>query len=137
MIKGSVVTTIDPANQTMDELKNSEVKKARAGDMLPALRQSIHQSHCECETRSGITRRCFIQGPAATAALTAIGVWKNPPYALASYGGLQELVFTEFDLELAAVLINFTGKKATVTAVNGLVPTPILRMCEVTPLRVH
>ena len=42
----------------------------------------------------------------------------------------SELSGTEFDLEVAPLPVNFTGTDSTATAVNGLVPGPILRVRE-------
>jgi FtsP/CotA-like multicopper oxidase with cupredoxin domain len=41
-----------------------------------------------------------------------------------------ELSGTEFDLEIAELPVNFTGKRRIATAVNGSVPAPVLRLRE-------
>src|SRR3546814_13654058 len=41
-----------------------------------------------------------------------------------------ELSGTEFDLEIAELPVNFTGKRRLATAVNGSVPAPVLRLRE-------
>ena len=40
----------------------------------------------------------------------------------------SELTGTEFDLEIARLPVNFTGRASVATAVNGQVPAPLLRM---------
>jgi FtsP/CotA-like multicopper oxidase with cupredoxin domain len=46
---------------------------------------------------------------------------------------------TEFDLEIAGLPVNYTGKRRIATAVNGRVPAPTLRFREgdTVTLRVH
>ncbi|MDE0856233.1 MAG: copper resistance system multicopper oxidase, partial [Nevskia sp.] len=76
------------------------------------------------------TRRSFVQGVAAAAALGSLGSWPGQLLAAGGGGSPHELSGTEFDLELAALPVNFTGRKSIATAVNGQVPGPLLRFHE-------
>jgi CopA family copper-resistance protein len=77
-----------------------------------------------------ITRRRFVQGIAAGAALEACG-WRGrsafgqtvPPISAALTG-------THFDLTIDTIPVNFTGRPSRATAVNGSTPGPILRWRE-------
>ena len=79
---------------------------------------------------STLSRRRFIQGIVAATVLGATGLWRRPALAVVAPDRQPELRGTEFDLELVALPVNFTGKEAVATAVNGLVPAPLLRMRE-------
>lgn len=79
---------------------------------------------------AGLSRRRFIQGIAAAATLGAMGLWKSEAWALAPTARQPELGGTVFDLEVAPLPVNFTGKKSVATAVNGLLPGPLLRVRE-------
>jgi CopA family copper-resistance protein len=72
-----------------------------------------------------IGRRRFVQGVAAGASLAAIPLSRN---ALAA--SPQVLSGTDFQLELAPMPINITGRPRTATAINGQVPGPTLRWRE-------
>lgn len=74
------------------------------------------------------TRRTFIQGVAAATALGACASWPAP--LLAATGCPPELGGTEFDLEIAELPVNYTGRASVATAVNGQVPAPLLRVRE-------
>ena len=77
-----------------------------------------------------ITRRRFVQGMAAGAALAACG-WKDehasnetvPPDSAVLAG-------THFDLKIDSVSVNYTGRPSRATAVNGSTPGPVLRWRE-------
>lgn len=73
-------------------------------------------------------RRTFIQGVAAVTALSACASWPAP--LLAATGLPPELGGTEFDLEIAELPVNYTGRASVATAVNGQVPAPLLRVRE-------
>ncbi len=75
-----------------------------------------------------VTRRRFVQGVAAAGALAGFG-GLLPRLAFAA-GRAPLLTGTHFDLELGKTPVNITGKPAIATAVNGLVPAPILRWRE-------
>jgi FtsP/CotA-like multicopper oxidase with cupredoxin domain len=73
----------------------------------------------------GFTRRSFVQGVTATAVLGSL-----PAAALTAQSKPAELSGTEFNLEIAKLGVNYTGRASTATAVNGQVPAPLLRMRE-------
>jgi len=73
-------------------------------------------------------RRTFVMGAAAGAALGALGAW--PVGALVAAERRRELRGTEFDLEIAELPVNYTGRASVATAVNGQVPAPLLRVRE-------
>lgn len=73
-----------------------------------------------------LTRRSFVQGAAAVAAVGALG---SSARALAA-APQSELSGTQFDLEIAELPVNYTGRPSVATAVNGQVPAPLLRVRE-------
>ncbi len=74
------------------------------------------------------SRRIFVQGASAGVALGALA--SSSALALESGARRRELVGTEFDLEIAELPVNFTGRASIATAVNGQVPAPLLRVRE-------
>ena len=96
-----------------------------SGDRRPAA------SNGPPRTPQGITRRRFVQGAASGAALAGIGLWRWPAVAIGSAAfRLQCSSGDNFKLTVEEVPVNFTGQAATATAVNGLVPGPMLRLRE-------
>ncbi|MBX6419472.1 MAG: copper resistance system multicopper oxidase [Nevskia sp.] len=80
-----------------------------------------------------VTRRRFVQGLAAGAAVTAFSPWlTRDAYAVARPGryGVPELSGTEFDLAIEPTAVNITGTPRIATLVNGLLPGPVLRWRE-------
>lgn len=75
--------------------------------------------------------RRLLQGLSAAAGLSLAG-WPGPTLALPAgkASGPEELSGTDFDLEISAVPVNFTGRRRFATAVNGRVPGPLLRVRE-------
>ncbi len=74
-----------------------------------------------------LSRRRFVQGAAAAGVLAATASpWRT---ALAA---MREplLKGTRFDFEIGANTVNITGRDATATLVNQLLPAPILRWRE-------
>lgn len=73
------------------------------------------------------TRRGFVQGLAISGAVAGVA-----PLLLArpAAAAPSELSGTEFDLEIAELPVNFTGKARLATAVNGALPAPVLRWRE-------
>ena len=74
-----------------------------------------------------LTRRHFLQGAAATGALSLV------PWPLrAALAGSRAPVLsgTEFQLEIGPVPMNVTGRPVTATGINGQIPAPILRCRE-------
>ncbi|WP_084280845.1 copper resistance system multicopper oxidase [Novosphingobium sp. B1] len=82
-----------------------------------------------------IGRRRFVQGllVGGVASSLALPAWASGPAGDAALSG------TEFDLEIAGLPVNYTGKRRIATAVNGRVPAPTLRFREgdTVTLRVH
>jgi FtsP/CotA-like multicopper oxidase with cupredoxin domain len=73
-------------------------------------------------------RRFMLGGAAATVgALSAIR-WPRPALAATSHAPV--LSGTEFQLEIGPVPMNVTGRAITATAINGQIPSPILRWRE-------
>ena len=79
------------------------------------------------------SRRRFVQGLAGTA-LTAVSARHLGWAAAAGSAGAADagavLSGTEFDLEIGALAVNFTGRPGMATAVNGRLPGPLLRWRE-------
>ena len=76
------------------------------------------------------TRRRFIQGIAAAGAVSALGFWPKPGWALRSPGQPEVLSGTEFDLSVGETLVNFTGEIRPAVTINGSLPAPLLRWKE-------
>jgi FtsP/CotA-like multicopper oxidase with cupredoxin domain len=74
----------------------------------------------------GLTRRRFVQGLSGVLATTAL------PFSRGAAGDEQRAVLSgsEFNLEVSALEVNFTGSKRLATALNGQVPGPLLRWRE-------
>lgn len=84
-----------------------------------------------------LPRRRFVQGLVAggvVASLAGAGgsVWAQQPGQPASAGSGSAPVLrgTEFDLVIGESLVNFTGKPAIATTINGILPGPTLRWRE-------
>ena len=77
---------------------------------------------------SRFTRRDFVEGSAAAAALGGL-IW-TPARASAAPGLQPELRGPVFNLEITELAVNYTGRRAIATAVNGQVPAPVLRVRE-------
>jgi CopA family copper-resistance protein len=77
-----------------------------------------------------MTRRRFVEGLALTGATGWL--WRGAAFAQppAQYGGLPALFGDRFDLTIAPLPVNITGRARFATAVNGSVPAPILRFRE-------
>ncbi len=80
------------------------------------------------------SRRVFIKGVAATAAITSSGML---PSILWAGETPTELRGTEFFLDIGEQEVNITGSKATATLVNGLLPGPVLRIKEGDDVVIH
>ncbi|MBB3892953.1 FtsP/CotA-like multicopper oxidase with cupredoxin domain [Phenylobacterium haematophilum] len=72
-------------------------------------------------------RRRLLQ---AGAAVTALGALGTKAWALPRAPQPVELTGTEFDLEVTQIAFDPTGRMRFATAVNGLVPGPVLRVRE-------
>lgn len=76
-----------------------------------------------------VSRRRFVQGLAA-GGLAASGFWPRGVRAQQSLGGFSLLSGDRFDLTVAPLPVNMTGRPRAAMAVNGSVPAPILRFRE-------
>jgi CopA family copper-resistance protein len=74
-----------------------------------------------------LSRRRFVQGIASGAVLLSTA--RNLSWA-APEGDRSILVGPEFDLTIGETTVNYTGRNRTATAINGMVPAPLLRMRE-------
>ena len=81
--------------------------------------------------RFPINRRRFVQGLASGTAVSLLDL-KTAPLVAESVATSQpvELSGSNFDLTIDALPVNFTGRRAMATAVNGSVPGPTLRWRE-------
>lgn len=77
-----------------------------------------------------VSRRRFLQGVVATAAWGGLGFQLGPAWASGAGGAPSELSGSEFDLVLTPMQVNFTGRPATATVINGQLPGPVLRVRE-------
>lgn len=82
----------------------------------------------------GLSRRRFVHGLAAGAAVTALAPWfprsAHAAGAPAGTFGIPEMSGTEFDLTIEPSRVNITGQPRVATLVNGLIPGPLLRWRE-------
>lgn len=76
------------------------------------------------------SRRRFVQGLAAGGLLLGSGLAGRTAWASAGSTQPRELRGTEFDLEVAELPVNFTGKPRIATAINSQIPGPVLRWRE-------
>ena len=77
-----------------------------------------------------IGRRRFVQGLVAGGVIAALDLWRWPALALKSPNQPAVLTGSHFDLVIDETPVNFTGRSATATAINGSVPGPLLRWRE-------
>jgi len=77
-----------------------------------------------------LARRQFVKGIAAAGALLPLASFAPFAWAYDVMGAESELNGNTFNLEIAPLPVNFTGKQRTATAVNGLLPGPVLRLKE-------
>lgn len=81
-----------------------------------------------------LPRRRFVQGLAAGGVIAGLGLGGIAPSAAAAgataLGTAPVLRGTEFDLVIDETPVNFTGKPAMATTVNGMLPGPTLRWRE-------
>ncbi|MDX8379992.1 MAG: multicopper oxidase domain-containing protein, partial [Gallionella sp.] len=73
-------------------------------------------------------RRQFVKGVATAALALPFGMFS--PFAWAYDAISPVLNGTTFDLEIAPLPVNFTGQASMATAVNGLLPGPVLKLKE-------
>jgi len=73
-------------------------------------------------------RREFVKGIAAASVILPLTTFS--PFAWAYEGSKSELNGNTFDLEIASIPVNFTGKARIATVVNSLLPGPVLKLKE-------
>jgi CopA family copper-resistance protein len=76
------------------------------------------------------SRRRFVTGFAAAGALAGFNVWPSIANAASLPGNPNTLSGTEFSLDIGETPVNITGRTTVATAVNGMVPAPLLRWHE-------
>ncbi|MFC3607923.1 copper resistance system multicopper oxidase [Stutzerimonas tarimensis] len=79
---------------------------------------------------STLTRRTFVTSLAASSLCAGLGLWRQPTWAGTRPGQSGVLSGTDFDLDIAPLEVNFTGRKRIATAINGSIPGPLLRWRE-------
>ncbi len=78
-----------------------------------------------------LSRRRFVTGIAAGGALLSLGIDpRRGLAATAAHSEPQTLQGNRFDLRIGYKEVNFTGHRRIATAVNGTVPSPVLRWRE-------
>ena len=78
-----------------------------------------------------LSRRRFVTGIAAGGALLSLGIDpRRGLAATAAHSEPQTLQGNRFDLRIGYQDVNFTGHRRIATAVNGTVPSPVLRWRE-------
>ncbi|MDB6163163.1 MAG: copper oxidase, partial [Xanthomonadaceae bacterium] len=87
--------------------------------------------------RSGVSRRHFVQGLAASGAVAAAGLWPKASWAVSAPGSNNVLSGTEFDLTIGETLMDFTGRTRRAVTVNGSLPAPLLRWREGTTVNLR
>jgi hypothetical protein len=92
-------------------------------------RESAPHGNCQGVAR-GISRRRFVQGLAATGVIAGFELWRWPALAMKSIAEPTVLAGKHFDLVIDETLVNFTGRSAVTTAINGSIPGPLLRWRE-------
>ncbi|MBN8728744.1 MAG: copper resistance system multicopper oxidase [Xanthomonadales bacterium] len=74
-----------------------------------------------------LPRRRFVQGLAIGGLAAGLGLSRLPAVAHSQLAGRSVLGGSEFDLEIGALPVNFTGKARSAVVVNGQLPAPLLR----------
>lgn len=74
-----------------------------------------------------LSRRRFVQGLGAGGALTLAGGWPQGALAQAVAPSPRQLSGNRFELEISEQAVNYTGRAAVATTVNGSLPAPTLR----------
>jgi CopA family copper-resistance protein len=84
------------------------------------------------------SRRRFVQGLAAGGAVSGLGLWARPNWALAAGPGQAGVLSgTELDLTIGETPMNFTGRTRPAITVNGSIPAPLLRWREGTTVNLR
>jgi CopA family copper-resistance protein len=80
--------------------------------------------------RRTISRRRFVTGVVAGGVIAGLAEWRWPAFAAEKAAGSPMLSGNSFSLVVEELPVNFTGRPAMATAVNGMVPGPLLRWRE-------
>src|ERR1700730_9083445 len=78
----------------------------------------------------GISRRRFVRGLMVGGVVAGFELWRWPALALNTCNQQAVLAGNHFDLVIEEVAVNFTGRPAIATVINGSVPGPLLRWRE-------
>ena len=81
-------------------------------------------------TITRLTRRQFMQGLMSGGVIAGLNIWCLPAWAWPRVNEQAELSGNHFDLLIEEVAVNYTGRPAVATAINGSVPGPLLRWRE-------
>jgi CopA family copper-resistance protein len=84
----------------------------------------------ESFARKSLSRRRFVQGLVAGGVIAGFDLWRMPAIAMRSPSEQATLTGNHFDLVIDEMPVNFTGRNAVATAVNGSIPGPLLRWRE-------
>jgi FtsP/CotA-like multicopper oxidase with cupredoxin domain len=77
-----------------------------------------------------LSRRRFVQGLVAGGMIAGFDLWQLPAFATSGIGEPAVLTGSHFDLVVDETPVNFTGRSAVATAINGSIPGPLLRWRE-------
>jgi CopA family copper-resistance protein len=77
-----------------------------------------------------ISRRRFVQGLVASGVIAGFDLWRWPALAKSVVVEPTLLTGSHFDLVIDEMPVNFTGRNAVATAVNGSIPGPLIRWRE-------
>ena len=80
--------------------------------------------------KKSLSRRRFVQGLVAGGVIAGFDLWRWPAMAMRSLAEPAVLTGNHFDLAIEETPVNFTGRNAVATAINGSVPGPLLRWRE-------
>ena len=85
----------------------------------------------EPSKRRLLSRRRFVQGLVAGGMIAGFDLWRWPAFAAGSNDS-EPAVLTGgyFDLVVAEMPVNFTGRSSVATAINGSIPGPLLKWRE-------
>src|SRR6266849_2002167 len=84
----------------------------------------------ESSRGNSLSRRRFVQGLVAGGVIAGFELWRWPALAMRSVAEPAVLTGNHFDLVVDETPVNFTGRSAVATAINGSIPGPLLRWRE-------
>src|SRR5260370_40490901 len=77
-----------------------------------------------------ISRRRFVQGLVAGGVMAGFDLWRWRALGMRGVAEPAVLTGTQFELVVDETPVNFTGRSAVATAINGSIPGPLLRWRE-------